>query len=72
MICIDGRFYTVDGQVPDESKLKRMIYEEISPWLYANVAQMVDQIFKALKLAAYAEPLPMQFDRIHVANGTYF
>lgn len=72
MICIDGRFYTVDGQVPDESKLKRMIYEETSPWLYANVAQMVDQIFKALKLAAYAEPLPMQFDRIHVANGTYF
>lgn len=72
MICIDDHFYTVDGQVPDESKLKRMIYEEISPWLYAKVAQMVDQIFKALKLAAYAEPLPMQFDRIHVANGTYF
>ena len=72
MRCINDRFYTVDGPLPDENKLKRTIYEEISPWLYAKVAQMVDQIFKALKLAAYAEPLPMQFDRIHVANGTYF
>lgn len=58
--------------MPDESKLKRTIYEEISPWLSANVAKMVEQIFKALKLAAYADPLPTQYDRIHVANGTYF
>ena len=72
MRCINDRFYTVDGQLPDESKLKRTIYEEISPWLHAKVAQTVEQIIKALKLAAYADPLPLQCDRIHVANGTYF
>ena len=54
MRCINDRFYTVDGPLPDESKLKRTIYEEISPWLHAKVAQTVEQIIKALKLAAYA------------------
>ncbi len=72
MRCINDRFYTVDGPSPDESKLKRTIYEEISPWLHAKVAQSVEQIIKALKLAAYADPLPLQCDRIHVANGTCF
>ena len=72
MRCINDRFYTVDGPLPDESKLKRTIYEEISPWLHAKVAQTVEQIIKALKLAAYTDPLPLQCDRIHVANGTYF
>ena len=72
MRCINDRFYTVDGPLPDESKLKRTIYEEISPWLHAKVAQTVEQIIKALKLAAYTEPLTLQCDRIHVANGTCF
>ena len=63
MRCINNRFYTVDGPLPDESKLKRTIYEEISPWLHAKVAQTVEQIIKALKLAAYADPLPLQCDR---------
>ena len=72
MHCINDRFYTVDGQLPDENKLKRTIYEEISPWLHAKVAQTVEQVIKALKLAAYADPFPLQCDRIHVANGTCF
>ena len=72
MRCINDRFYTVDGPLPDESKLKRTIYEEISPWLHAKVAQTVEQVIKALKLAAYTDPLPLQYDRIHVANGTCF
>ena len=72
MRCINDRFYTVDGPLPDENKLKRTIYEEISPWLHDKVAQTVEQIIKALKLAAYTEPLTLQCDRIHVANGTCF
>ena len=56
MRCINDRFYTVDGPLTDESKLKRTIYEEISPWHHAKVAQTVEQIIKALKLAAYTDP----------------
>ena len=70
MRCINDHFYTVDGPLLDESKLKRTIYEEISPWLHDKVAQTVEQVLKTLKLAAYADPLPLQCDRIHVANGT--
>ena len=72
MRCINDHFYTVDGPLPDESKLKRTIYEEILPWLHDKVAQTVEQVLKTLKLAAYADPLPLQCDRIHVANGTCF
>ena len=49
MRCINDRFYTVDGPLPDESKLKRTIYEEISPWLHAKVAQTVEQMLNGLK-----------------------
>ena len=56
MRCINDHFYTVDGPLPDESKLKRTIYEEISPWLHDKVAQTVEQVLKTLKLAAYADP----------------
>ena len=72
MRCINERFYTVDGPLPDESKLKRTIYEEISPWLHDKVAQKAEQVIKALKLAAYAARLSMPVDRIHVENGTFF
>ena len=54
MRCINDRFYTVDGPLPDESKLKRTIYEEISPWLHAKVAQTVEQIIKARKKSIVA------------------
>ena len=40
------RFYTVDGPLPDENKLKRTIYEEISPWLHDKVAQTVEQVIR--------------------------
>ena len=43
MRCINDHFYTVDGPLPDESKLKRTIYEEISPWLHDKVAQTVSR-----------------------------
>ncbi len=72
MRCIHNHFYTVDGLVTDESKLQRKIYDIISQFLSWGLAQKVDSLFRALKLAAYSEPMPLQCDRIHVANGTLF
>jgi len=72
MRCIHGRFYTPDGILSDEGILKKMIYDEISPWLESKVAKKVDELTNALKMLAYSEPLPLQFDRIHLANGTYY
>lgn len=71
MRCIHDHFYTVDGPVTDESRIKRDIFYEINEYLDSGVARKVDHLFNALKMAAYSEPLPLQTDRIHVANGTY-
>ncbi len=57
MRCINDRFYTMEGPLPDESKLKRTIYEELSPWIHAKVAQTVEQVIKALKLAGHTQIL---------------
>ncbi len=71
MRCIHDHFYTVDGLVTDESRIKRDIFYEINEYLDSGVARKVDHLFNALKMAAYSEPMPLQTDRIHVANGTY-
>ncbi len=72
MICVHECFYTVDGLVTDEGRIKREIYDIISPHMNTKIAQRVDQLFKAMKIAAYSEPLPILCDRIAVANGTLF
>ena len=72
MRCIRGRFYTVDGLVADESVLKKEIYDQISPWLEIKIARKVDELLNALRMAAYSEPIALECDRIHVANGTLF
>ena len=72
MRCIRGRFYTVDGLVADESGLKKEIYDQISPWLETKTARKVDNLLNALRMAAYSEPIELDCDHIHVANGTLF
>ena len=72
MRCIRGRFYTVDGLVADESVLKKEIYDQISPWLESKIARKVDELLNALRMAAYSEPIELDCERIHVANGTLF
>ena len=73
MRCIHGQFYSLDGMVADgEASLKGAIYEKISPWLESDVAKKVNQLFNALKMAAYSAASELECDRIHLANGTYF
>ena len=38
MKCIHGRFFTVDGLVPDEGSLKQIIFDDISEWKESGVA----------------------------------
>ena len=72
MKCIHGCFFTVDGMVTDETALKQEIYDEISPWLETRVAQKVDELLNAIRLKAHADEIPLTFDRIHMANGTWY
>ncbi len=72
MKCIHGKLYTVDGLVPDEGSIKQMIFEDISGWKKNGVARKVEEILKSMKMAAHSEDIPLHYDRIHVANGTWY
>ena len=70
MECIGGKLFTVDGLVDDENRIKAMMFEDLRPYIYRDIAKMVKQSFDALKLMAHAPPMEPQVDRLHVSNGT--
>ena len=72
MICVKGSFFTVDGRITDEAALSKQIYEMLSPWVKTSLSRRVDGLLNTLKVEAYCPDLPVQTDRIHVANGTLF
>ena len=69
--CINGIFFSYDGMLPD-SEVEKEIYRMVKPVLTKGVSKKVKQLLEVLKLEAYSEELPVQMDRIHVNNGTYF
>ena len=72
MKCVRGRLFTVDGMIEDEGKIQQMILDEVMSCQSIGIAKKVKSLFDAVKLMAYSDPLPIETDRIHVANGTYF
>ena len=72
IICIKGKFFTKDGLIEDEAELETEIFNSIKFFVTEKVSQTVKHLLEVLKLMCHSEPLPMQTDRIHVANGTYF
>lgn len=69
--CINGTFFGIDGMVSD-CEVEKEIYDLIKEVLVKGISNKVKKLLEALKLEAYAEEIPLQTDRIHVANGTYF
>ena len=69
--CINGIFFSYDGMLPD-SEVEKEIYRMVKSVLTKGISKKVKQLLEVLKLEAYSEELPVQMDRIHVKNGTYF
>ena len=72
MKCVRGRLFTVDGLIEDEAQIGNLILDEISGCLTSGLSKVVANLLASIKLQAYSPPLPIETDRIHVANGTYF
>ena len=72
MKCVRNRLFTVDGMIEDEGKIQQMILDEVMTCQSICIAKKVKSLFDTVKLMAYSDPLPIETDRIHVANGTYF
>ena len=72
MVCVKGSFFTVEKRITDERELKKDIYDMLKTRVSSGIAKKVDSIVEVLRSEAYREDLPVQIDRIHVANGTLF
>lgn len=72
MVCVDGSFFTVEGRVADEEGIRKQIYEMLRPHFTSGTARRATSLLETLRLEAYTPELPIQEDRIHVANGTLF
>ena len=72
MKCIRGRLFTVDGAVEDEAVVSQQILETVSGCVTSGLSKLVSNLLASIKLQAYSPPLPIETDRIHVANGTCF
>ena len=71
MITVNGTFFTVNGIVNDENKLKKEIYDRIKPYVTSNIAKRVTNLLDVMRMECCAADLLLYQDRIHVANGTY-
>ena len=72
MISLNGTFCTVDGWVSDENLLKKQIYGFLKPYVSTGLPKKVSNLLEVLRMECCKEGLPLQTDRIHVANGTLF
>ena len=72
MVCVKGTFFTVEKRITDERELKKLIYDKLKGMVSNGVAKKLDSILELLRSEAYVEDLPLQTDRIHLANGTLF
>ena len=72
MICVRGSFFNMDGRIADEEGLRKQIYGKLSEYVKTGLSRRVDGLLSTLKVEAYRPELPLQTDRIHVANGTLF
>ena len=72
MVCVDGSFFTVEGRVADEEGIRKQIYEMLRSHFTSGAACRATSLLKTLRLEAYTPELPIQEDRIHVANARCF
>ena len=72
MISVGGTFFTVDGIVHDENKLKKEIYNRIKPYVNSGMAKRVVNLLEVMRMACCTDDLLLYQDRIHVSNGTYY
>lgn len=72
MICIHDTFFTVNGRVTDENRIRKHIHDWIKPFWTSGIAKKTQTLLEVLRVECYHEPLPVYTDRIHLANGTLY
>ena len=72
MKSINGAFFTTEGRITDEKKLRKEVYDRIKPYFTQGVTKRVTALIDTMRMECYSPDLPLHHDRIHVKNGTLF
>ena len=72
MVTVNDAFFTVNGRVHDENRLKKIIYDRIKYFVTSGVAKKVTNLLDVMRMECCTAKLSLYQDRIHVANGTYY
>ena len=72
MKSINGAFFTTEGRITDENKLRKEVYDRIKPYFTQGVTKRVTALIDTMRMECYSPDLPLHHDRIHVKNGTLF
>ena len=72
MVSVGGAFFTKDGLVADENRLRKEVYDDIKHHITTGLWKKVSNLVEVLRMECCVDALPMYEDRIHAANGTVF
>ena len=72
MKSVGGRFYTTEGQIHDEISLRKEIFNLIKAYVSTGLAKKVTNLLEVIRMECSIEDFPLETDRIHVANGTFY
>ena len=67
----NGAFFTRQGRVKDEQKIRQLIYDKLTKKVSTGVNRKVDSILAVLRLEAARNKLPVEETVIHLANGLW-
>ena len=72
MITVNGTFFTVNGIVNDENRLKKEIYDRIKPYVTSNIAKRVTNLLDVMRMECCADDLLLYQDLslIHISEPT--
>ncbi len=68
---VGGCFYGIDG-IMDCEKITKNIINEIKPYVKTLLTKKAGQLLDAIRYEALCDSLPINEDRVHFRNGTYF
>ena len=69
MITINDTFFTVNGRVTDENRLKKEIYNRIKPYVTSGIAKRVTGLLDVMRMECCTASLPLFQD--HMQNEDF-
>ena len=71
MKCLNGELFDYDGKVTNIDAIKRLILEQIKPYVRMNIMFRVNKLVDTIKGICNVESLEEDCLAINLANGTY-